>query len=100
MRVEQGFSNRRSSNNILKNYSSDDNNVILFDDLLSDFVRIRKKTIELFKPLKVEDAVVQSSNFGSPPNWHLAHVTWFFQKVLEKHGINTYNCDGSISNGD
>ena len=87
MRIEQGFSNRRSSNNILKNYSSDDNNFILFDDLLSDFVRIRKKTIELFKPLKVEDAVVQSSNFGSPPNWHLAHVTWFFQKVLEKHGL-------------
>jgi ergothioneine biosynthesis protein EgtB len=94
MRIEEEFSNRRNSNNILRNYSSDDSNFILFDDLLSDFVRIRKKTIELFKPLKVEDAVVQSSNFGSPPNWHLAHVTWFFQKVLEKHGI-AKTCDGN-----
>ena len=102
MRIREEFSNRGSSNNILKNYTSDDNNFILFDDLLSDFVRIRKKTIELFKPLKVEDAVVQSSNFGSPPNWHLAHVTWFFQKVLEKHGIaKTYNdCDSSRTDGD
>jgi hypothetical protein len=40
---------------------------------------------------------MQSSIFGSPPNWHLAYVTWFFQKVLEKHGIGKmYNdCDGS-----
>ncbi|MGA9150842.1 MAG: hypothetical protein WBZ36_09700, partial [Candidatus Nitrosopolaris sp.] len=67
MRIEE-FSNRRS-NSILKDYSSNDNNSIRFDDLLYDFIRIRKKTIEVFKPLKVEDAVVQSSNFGSPPNW-------------------------------
>ena len=56
------------------------------EDLLSDFIAIRKKTLELFKPLKIEDAVMQSNSFGSPPNWHLAHVTWFFQKVLEKYG--------------
>ena len=91
MRIEEEFSNTRNSNNILKKNVSNDNNLILFDDLLSDFIRVRKKTIELFKPLKVEDAVVQSNIFGSPPNWHLAHVSWFFQKVLEKHGIgNAY----------
>jgi len=94
MRIE--LRNRRSKS-ILKDYSPNNNNFIHFDDLLYDFIRIRKKTIELFKPLKVEDAVVQSSNFGSPPNWHLAHVSWFFQKVLEKHGIaKKYDdCDGS-----
>jgi ergothioneine biosynthesis protein EgtB len=42
--------------------------------------------MELFKPLNIEDAVVQSSTFGSPPNWHIAHVSWFFQKILEKYG--------------
>jgi len=56
------------------------------DALLSDFNQVRKMSIELFRPLKVEDAVIQSDIFGSPPNWHLAHVTWFFQKVLEKYG--------------
>ncbi|MDQ4013232.1 MAG: hypothetical protein M3146_05835, partial [Thermoproteota archaeon] len=29
---------------------------------------------------------MQSDSFGSPANWHIAHVTWFFQKLLEKHG--------------
>jgi ergothioneine biosynthesis protein EgtB len=102
MRIEEEFSNRRS-NSILKDYISNENNFIRFDELLFDFIRIRKKTFELFKPLKVEDAVVQSSNFGSPPNWHLAHVTWFFQKVLEKHGIakkhNDYDGSRADNNG-
>jgi ergothioneine biosynthesis protein EgtB len=44
--------------------------------------------MELFKPLSTEDAVMQSDPFGSPANWHIAHVTWFFQKVLEKHGAH------------
>ncbi|MFL6481440.1 MAG: ergothioneine biosynthesis protein EgtB [Nitrososphaera sp.] len=56
------------------------------DLLLSEFIDVRKKTMQLFNPLSVEDAVTQSDPFGSPANWHIAHVTWFFQKVLEKHG--------------
>jgi ergothioneine biosynthesis protein EgtB len=56
------------------------------EDLLADFIEVRKNTLSLFRPLKIEDAVVQSNVFGSPPNWHLAHVTWFFQKMLQKHG--------------
>ncbi|MGI0037003.1 MAG: ergothioneine biosynthesis protein EgtB [Nitrososphaera sp.] len=55
-------------------------------DLALDFVNVRKVTMELFQPLSIEDAVMQSDIFGSPPNWHLAHVTWFFHKILEKHG--------------
>src|SRR5919108_5703798 len=55
-------------------------------DLLLEYAQVRKKTMQLFKPLRIEDAVMQSDPFGSPPNWHIAHVTWFFQKVLEKHG--------------
>jgi ergothioneine biosynthesis protein EgtB len=55
-------------------------------DLLDEFLQVRKVTMDLFEPLGIEDAVIQSDTFGSPPNWHIAHVTWFFQKVLEKHG--------------
>lgn len=56
------------------------------DALISNFSEVRKATTELFSSLSVEDAVIQSDPFGSPPNWHIAHVTWFFQKVLEKYG--------------
>jgi ergothioneine biosynthesis protein EgtB len=56
------------------------------ESLASNFIQVRDATLELFRPLKIEDAVMQSDVFGSPPNWHLAHVTWFFQKVLERHG--------------
>jgi len=61
------------------------------NDLLADFIKIRKNTSNLFKPLKIEDAVVQSNTFGSPANWHIAHVTWFFQKILEKYGEEIYS---------
>lgn len=87
MRIEKYVLRNKNSarkNSILVNRSNI--GLVLFDDLISDFIRVRKKTRELFKPLKLEDTVVQSNIFGSPPNWHLAHVSWFFQKVLEKHG--------------
>src|SRR6187200_3060026 len=61
------------------------------NDLLADFIKIRKNTSNLFKPLKIEDAVMQSNIFGSPANWHIAHVTWFFQKILEKYGEEIYS---------
>src|SRR5919199_4186201 len=57
-------------------------------DLLSEYAQVRKRTMQLFKPLRIEDAVMQSDPFCSPANWHIAHVTWFFQKVLEKHGAH------------
>ena len=42
--------------------------------------------MDIFKPLQVEDAVIQANEFGSPPNWHIAHVTWFFHQILNKYG--------------
>ncbi len=58
---------------------------LLLSDIIDEFVEVREKTMELFTPLDIEDAVIQSSDFGSPPNWHIAHVTWFFHKILEKY---------------
>ena len=59
-----------------------------FEEIVEEFKRVREITMSIFEPLSIEDAVMQSDPFGSPPNWHLAHVTWFFQKILEKYGIN------------
>ncbi len=57
----------------------------LLNDIIDEFIEVREKTMDLFTPLGTEDAVIQSSIFGSPPNWHIAHVTWFFHKILEKY---------------
>ena len=59
---------------------------ISLNDLVRDFIIVRNRTLDIFKPLRIEDAVIQSHTFGSPPNWHLAHVSWFFHKILERYG--------------
>ena len=43
---------------------------------------IRAQTIEICKPLELEDYVVQPTTDVSPPKWHLAHTTWFFEAFL------------------
>ena len=53
-----------------------------------DFLNVRNTTSIIFEPISIEDAVMQSDPFGSTPNWHTAHVTWFFQKILEKYKQN------------
>jgi ergothioneine biosynthesis protein EgtB len=57
------------------------------ESLTKEFKSTRRTTLNIFSQLRHEDAVIQASDFGSPPNWHLAHVSWFYQKVLEKHGV-------------
>ncbi|MGN6559237.1 MAG: ergothioneine biosynthesis protein EgtB [Candidatus Nitrosocosmicus sp.] len=59
---------------------------LILKDIVEEFMQVRNKTMDLFSPLAIEDTVIQSSTFGSPPNWHIAHVTWFFHKILEKYG--------------
>ncbi len=56
--------------------------------LRMDFLSVRNTTSIIFEPITIEDAVMQSDPFGSTPNWHVAHVTWFFQKILEKYKQN------------
>ncbi len=58
------------------------------EEIKREFIETRKLTLELFKPLSIEDAVMQSDAFGSPPNWHLAHTNWFYHKILEDIGVD------------
>lgn len=53
--------------------------------VLTDRYReIRAQTLALIADLQTEDTVVQSMPDVSPTKWHLAHVTWFFERfVLE-----------------
>src|SRR5438067_11363870 len=46
----------------------------------------RDRTQRLCAPLEVEDYGLQSMPDCSPPKWHLAHTTWFFETfILAEH---------------
>jgi ergothioneine biosynthesis protein EgtB len=55
-------------------------------ELLRDRYRaVRRQTERLCAPLAVDDYQVQSIPEVSPPKWHLAHTTWFFETFLLRH---------------
>ena len=55
-------------------------------ELDKKFKETRLRTERICKPLKTEDYSVQPSIDVSPPKWHLAHSTWFFEQfVLVPH---------------
>jgi ergothioneine biosynthesis protein EgtB len=52
--------------------------------LFEDYQRVRRLSGALIEPLGPEDCMVQAMADVSPPKWHLAHTTWFFETfVLE-----------------
>ena len=58
------------------------------ESLRDYFLRVRATTLDLVSELREEDTVVQSMPDVSPTKWHLAHVTWFFERfVLEPRGV-------------
>jgi ergothioneine biosynthesis protein EgtB len=46
------------------------------------FLSVRQVTEDLCSPLETDDFGVQPTPEVSPPKWHLAHTTWFFEKFL------------------
>jgi ergothioneine biosynthesis protein EgtB len=51
-------------------------------DIFAQFEAVRQYSIDLCTPLRVEDYVPQPVDFVSPPKWHLAHTTWFFEEFV------------------
>ena len=59
---------------------------------LSDrYNSIRKHTEHLCNALTTEDFVPQPADFVSPPKWHLAHTTWFFEQFVLNEHLPDYN---------
>ena len=51
---------------------------------LEQYQAVRSASLDIVRPLSIEDYVVQPMDDASPPKWHLAHVTWFFETFLLK----------------
>lgn len=55
---------------------------MMADNLIQLFNHTRQRTEEICAPLETEDYVVQPIVDVSPPKWHLAHTTWFFEQFV------------------
>ncbi|MDQ3021147.1 MAG: ergothioneine biosynthesis protein EgtB [Bacteroidota bacterium] len=55
------------------------------NNLFSEFTKVREQTMEIVKPLEIEDYVVQTEAFMSPPRWHIGHLSWFYDQLLRKY---------------
>jgi ergothioneine biosynthesis protein EgtB len=54
------------------------------------YLAVRKLTIHLIERLSPEDTVVQPTMDVSPPKWHLAHTTWFFENFILKAFVDNF----------
>lgn len=65
-------------------------------ELLEAYQRTRQHSAHICAPLAIEDYVPQPAADVSPPKWHLAHSTWFFEQfVLVEHlpGYTVFHAD-------
>lgn len=58
--------------------------LVSLETLRQRFAQVRARSEAICAPLQPEDCVIQSMPDVSPPKWHLAHVSWFFEAFLLK----------------
>ncbi|MFB9053819.1 ergothioneine biosynthesis protein EgtB [Formosa undariae] len=51
---------------------------------------VREQTLKFCNHLHIEDYAIQVVQFASPPKWHLAHTTWFFETFILKAYVHNY----------
>lgn len=59
-------------------------------ELQQQFIATRNYSEEICKPLSPEDYVPQPIVDVSPPKWHLAHTTWFFEQMVLVENLKGY----------
>jgi ergothioneine biosynthesis protein EgtB len=60
------------------------------EPLLQRYRDTRAQSLAFCEPLANEDYGLQAEDFTSPPKWHLAHTTWFFETFLLKPFLEGY----------
>ncbi|MFD2515543.1 ergothioneine biosynthesis protein EgtB [Pontibacter locisalis] len=58
--------------------------------VLQQYKQIRARTEHICQPLEPEDTVVQPIVDVSPPKWHMAHTSWFFETFVLKPYLPGY----------
>ena len=58
--------------------------------MADQYGKIRQQSEDLCAPLAIEDYGVQPMDDASPPKWHLAHTTWFFETFVLKPYVPGY----------
>ncbi|MDV3239155.1 MAG: ergothioneine biosynthesis protein EgtB [Gammaproteobacteria bacterium] len=58
--------------------------------IIDEFRRVRAESEALCAPLEIEDYGIQTMPDVSPPKWHLAHVSWFFETFVLKPFARDY----------
>lgn len=59
-------------------------------DLPDQYTATRNRSTELCAPLHIEDFIPQAVEFTSPPKWHLAHTSWFFEEMILSKYMHDY----------
>jgi len=61
--------------------------------LLDLYKAVRSQTMQIVAPLEIEDYVIQTAEFMSPPRWHIGHTSWFFETLLQAYqpGYKVYS---------
>ena len=60
------------------------------EPLVEYFNRVRQDSLNICDPLEIEDYNIQTMPDVSPPKWHLAHTSWFFETFLLKPHYANY----------
>jgi ergothioneine biosynthesis protein EgtB len=57
------------------------------------YEHVRARTMQIVAPLEIEDYVIQTAEFMSPPRWHIGHTSWFFETLLQTYqpGYKVYS---------
>jgi ergothioneine biosynthesis protein EgtB len=59
--------------------------------LIQQYQQVRQISEKICQPLAIEDYLIQSMPDVSPPKWHLAHTTWFFETFILTPYLSGYS---------